>query len=247
MKQSLSVSRLANMGANTVLDGFETYLRRFHEITRRAKVRFEQRDWKGMEIDAEERLEMQDQVVNQTVSQVCDLLGGRCDEQLVWTSVKAVYSGLIARQDNWELAETFFNSVSRRVFPRSGVDPELDFVDTDFDVPPTAVIGFAFEVNPELTLVGDLQRIWYGSVASLGNLNTAFEGRLGSDNGLGFGWDDINILKLGVQWQYSPSLTLRAGVSLADELFSGEKKVINNLKKAGLMVAGGAVQKLMMK
>ncbi|HMQ54771.1 MAG TPA: bifunctional isocitrate dehydrogenase kinase/phosphatase [Anaerolineae bacterium] len=137
MNQLLSDSRLANIGANTVLDGFETYMRRFHEITRRAKIRFENRDWAGMQVDAAERLEMQEQAVTQTVNQVGELLEGRSDERLVWASVKAVYSGLIARQDNWELAETFFNSVSRRVFPRSGVDPQLDFVDTDFDVPPT--------------------------------------------------------------------------------------------------------------
>jgi len=102
----------------------------------------------------------------------------------------------------------------------------------DFDVPPTAVLGFAYKLNPELTLVGDYQRIWYGEVKSLANPNTQLVGGLGSDEGLGFGWDDIDIIKVGVQWQYSPSLVLRAGVSHASELFAQGNALFNVLAPA---------------
>lgn len=51
--------------------------------------------------------------------------------------MKAVYSGLIANRDDWELAETFFNSVTRRIFATVGVDPQIEFVDSDFALPPT--------------------------------------------------------------------------------------------------------------
>ena len=51
--------------------------------------------------------------------------------------MKAVYSGLIDDHDNWELAETFFNSITRRIFDTVGVDPRIEFVATDFDIPPT--------------------------------------------------------------------------------------------------------------
>lgn len=36
--------------------------------------------------------------------------------------MKAVYSGLIADYDTWELAETFFNSSTRRIFTTVGVE-----------------------------------------------------------------------------------------------------------------------------
>ena len=36
-------------------------------------------------------------------------------------------------------------------------------------------------------------------------------GSLGSANGPGFGWHDIDIIKLGVEWRASPVWTLRAG------------------------------------
>ena len=106
----------------------------------------------------------------------------------------------------------------------------------DFDVPPTITAGLSFAVTPEVTVVADWQRIFYGSVDALGNpndVNPFMPGtQLGDDDGLGFGWEDINIFKLGVQWQYSPQLTLRAGVSHADQLFDNGEALFNVLAPA---------------
>ena len=105
----------------------------------------------------------------------------------------------------------------------------------DFDVPPTVTAGFSFDVTPDLTLVGDWQRIFYGEVKSLSNPNDTVIGPdtlLGSDDGLGFGWRDIDIFKLGVVWRYSPQLTLRAGVSHADQLFNNGEALFNVLAPA---------------
>ena len=105
----------------------------------------------------------------------------------------------------------------------------------DFDVPPTVTAGLAFEATPTITLVADWQRIFFSVVDSLGNPNDSALSPatfLGADDGLGFGWKDIDILKLGVQWQYSPSLTLRAGVSHADQLFDNGQALFNVLAPA---------------
>ena len=62
--------------------------------------------------------------------------------------MKAVYSSLIATSTEWEIAESFFNSLTRRVFATEGVDQAIEFVDTDFDeapttVPPTRVASYS--------------------------------------------------------------------------------------------------------
>lgn len=101
----------------------------------------------------------------------------------------------------------------------------------DFDVPPTAVVGLAYRASPEVTLLADYQRIWFGGVASLSNTNASFT-TLGQDDGSGFGWQDIDILKLGVEWRYRPDLTLRAGISHATPLFEGEEVMFNLLAPA---------------
>jgi long-chain fatty acid transport protein len=105
----------------------------------------------------------------------------------------------------------------------------------DFDVPPTVTAGLAFKATPTVTLVADWQRIFYGDVAALNNPNDVALGPgtfLGADDGLGFGWDDIDIFKVGAQWQYSPKLTLRAGVSHANQLFDNGQALFNILAPA---------------
>ena len=105
----------------------------------------------------------------------------------------------------------------------------------DFDIPPTVTVGISYAMTPSVTVVADWQRIFYSDVKSLGNPNDVFpvgDNRLGADEGLGFGWEDINIFKLGVQWVYSPQLTLRAGVSHASQLFDNGEALFNILAPA---------------
>lgn len=137
--RNLTVSRLANLAANAIHAAFAAYHEQFKTITRRARTRFEQRDWHGIQADAAARLDLYTAVVDEIVADIRELLADRVEEKLVWASMKAVYSGLIAGRNDWELAETFFNSVTRRIFATVGVDPEIEFVDTDYDTPPTQV------------------------------------------------------------------------------------------------------------
>ena len=54
MSQRLSDSRLANLGAHAVYATCDAFQHRFNAITRRARRRFERRDWHGMQADAAE-------------------------------------------------------------------------------------------------------------------------------------------------------------------------------------------------
>jgi len=137
MTQSLSDSRLSNFGAVAIGNGFGEYHNEFKAITRRARTRFEQRDWHGMLADSQSRLELRNKIIARTVSAIRELLGERVNDHTVWVGIKAVYSGLIADREDWEIAETFYNSVTRRIFATVGVDAQIEFVDTDFDAPPT--------------------------------------------------------------------------------------------------------------
>lgn len=137
LAEHLTDSRLANISARAICAAFDDYQLRFKEITRRAKTRFERCEWRESQTDATERLDLYKEVIDQIVVEICRLLGERDHDKLIWTGVKAVYSGLIADGDDWELAETFFNSVTRRLFTTVGLDPQIEFVDTDFGTPPT--------------------------------------------------------------------------------------------------------------
>jgi long-chain fatty acid transport protein len=56
----------------------------------------------------------------------------------------------------------------------------------------------------------DYQRINYAGVPSVGNVSMPVA-PLGAPNGPGFGWRNVDVFKLGVEWQMNPNLTLRAG------------------------------------
>jgi isocitrate dehydrogenase kinase/phosphatase len=136
-QQRLTDSRIANLGARAIYESFETYISEFGEITRRAKSRFEKREWRQLQEDSTERLSIYKSTVDKVVNDIRGLLEDRLLDKLIWSGMKAVYSGLIDGRNDWELAETYFNSVTRRIFTTVGVDPNVEFVDTDFDTPPT--------------------------------------------------------------------------------------------------------------
>ncbi|CBL43620.1 putative membrane protein involved in aromatic hydrocarbon degradation [gamma proteobacterium HdN1] len=85
----------------------------------------------------------------------------------------------------------------------------------DFDVPEHYTLGLAFKPIPALALLADYQRINYSDIPAVGNsVSSLFAGKpLGSHNGPGFGWKDVNVKKFGAVYTVSPTLTLRAGYS----------------------------------
>jgi long-chain fatty acid transport protein len=88
-----------------------------------------------------------------------------------------------------------------------------------FDIPASYGLGLAWKRSPALTLAADWQKIEYSSIKSVGNplANLLAGNPLGSNNGGGFGWNDINVIKLGALYAYSEQITLRAGFSRADQ------------------------------
>ena len=133
---ALTDSRLAALCAEMVQHAFADYDERFHAITLRARERFLARDWRGSYADAGERLRVYSQVLDALTRRIRAAMGERLCERSVWTAIKAVYSALIAQSLKREVAESFFNSLTRRVFVTEGVDQAIEFVDTDFDEAP---------------------------------------------------------------------------------------------------------------
>jgi isocitrate dehydrogenase kinase/phosphatase len=129
-------SRLATLCAEEARNALRDYEARFDEITRRGRDRFLARAWRGGHDDAAERLQLYSQTLTGLTNRVRDLMGARFEARAVWRATKAVYSSLITQSIRWEIAESFFNSLTRRVFATEGVDPTIEFVDTDFDAPP---------------------------------------------------------------------------------------------------------------
>lgn len=141
------VDPLADFGSKAIYEAFDSYQTQFRVITRKAQMRFENRDWNGMQADATDRLSLYKVEIDPAIAELRDHLQTKTYDKSLWKKMKSAYSAMIADRADWELAETFFNSVTRRIFATVGVDPEVEFVDSDFtpSMPEESFPYFGFE------------------------------------------------------------------------------------------------------
>ena len=109
----------------------------------------------------------------------------------------------------------------------------------DFDVPSNFGVGIAVQATPDLLIAADVVRIRYSEVDSianpLANLNNCmFDASycLGGDNGPGFGWEDMTVYKLGVEYKMNSTLTLRAGYNHGKAPIPSSETLFNVLAPA---------------
>jgi long-chain fatty acid transport protein len=106
----------------------------------------------------------------------------------------------------------------------------------DFDMPENFNLGVGVKLTPTLLVAGDYQRINYSGVKSVGNPSSnllACSGGnascLGGSDGAGFGWHDVNVWKIGVQYQMTERLTLRGGYNHTDNPIRSQDVTFNIL------------------
>ncbi len=100
-----------------------------------------------------------------------------------------------------------------------------------FDIPSSLSAGVAFKPAEGVTTALDYQRIHYSDVLAVGNplLPNMMSTPLGSTGGAGFGWTDINIYKLGLQWKQNETWTWRTGYSKCDQPIPASEVLFNIL------------------
>lgn len=104
--------------ARTILDGFDRHYRLFRATSARAKERWERGDWAEVREASRTRIDMYDQRVREGVDAVHVALEGAVIEEALWPTIKRAFIGMLHEHMQPECAETFFNSVARRVLDR---------------------------------------------------------------------------------------------------------------------------------
>ena len=121
----------------------------------------------------------------------------------------------------------------------------------DFDIPSTYGVGIAIHPTSSLTLAVDASRIKYSEVASINNPGptadeffgafanalatgggTNLTNALGKNDGWGFGWDDVDIVKVGVNYAYNSKWTFRAGYDYTQAPYKDKEALFNVLAPA---------------
>jgi isocitrate dehydrogenase kinase/phosphatase len=126
---------LATRAADTIHGSFDEYHNLFREITRRTRQRFERCDWDGIKRDTVRRLDLHEKTLADALDSLDGQLGPQLADRGLWMQMKAIYSHEVLGRDDFELAQTFFNSLTRRIFPHDGVDPAIDYTVDEFPLP----------------------------------------------------------------------------------------------------------------
>ena len=120
-----SADRIAAIAAN----GFSEYRDAFIETTGRARDRFRDRDWHGLQEDSALRLELYNAEIQKTVVAIAVGTGEDAASRDIWEQARFVYDSVVAERRDAELARTFFSSITRRIFNTEGTDPAVEFTE----------------------------------------------------------------------------------------------------------------------
>ncbi len=141
--------------AGIVVEGFDRYFSEFRALTFRARLHFEEQDWRSAQQDWLARLDLYGQVVAGTLAAL-RAKGPAGITKPWWAHVKAAYRERICSRHGAELAETFFNSITRRVFTIVGVEPDVEFVDIR---PAACPVGPAAPVTRTFVRAGSVETL----------------------------------------------------------------------------------------
>jgi isocitrate dehydrogenase kinase/phosphatase len=123
--------KLITESSQIIYDGFIHYNNVFHRITRRARTRFEKRDWEGHQQDIVERVDLYEKSVRRIVLELRRHLGTRVKDHELWNLIRSYFGRRLEKVPDAGFIKTFFNSVTRRIFGTAGIDTQLEFVSVD--------------------------------------------------------------------------------------------------------------------
>ncbi len=125
--------KTARQIARVILEGFGDYRTQFTHITLGARDRFLNADWSGAQEAASERINLYSQAISHVMMLLDARTGGSFREREHWAEARQVYIDLISYRTDPELAETFYNSVYRKLFHHELTCNNECFINSEFE------------------------------------------------------------------------------------------------------------------
>ncbi|GEA05354.1 isocitrate dehydrogenase kinase/phosphatase [Alteromonas sp. KUL42] len=121
-------TQLIKKVAYQVLSHFDKSYRWFTRITRGAQERFERGNWKETQLASKERITIYEQSLSDAVAEIYHLTEVRQKDDLFWQELKKTFAVQLEGHPQFELAETFYNSVIGRLFKHRRIENDMMFV-----------------------------------------------------------------------------------------------------------------------
>src|SRR6266511_3859605 len=106
--------------AEIIAGTFDDFLARQRELVRVARTHFERADWHAVQANSHRRLDLYNEKVHEGLGRLHGLLGPRISDLDTWAELRDCFAGRVAERADAEVAETFFNSFTRRLFHTVG-------------------------------------------------------------------------------------------------------------------------------
>ncbi|MDX1505126.1 MAG: bifunctional isocitrate dehydrogenase kinase/phosphatase [Spongiibacter sp.] len=116
--------------AMAILNGFDAFFAEYKNITLGAQARFEAADWHGAQKAMRARLDLWKQKRAIVAEAAYTITGGSVESRDNWEEAKHEYAELIKHHDNYEIAQSFFNSIYCYVFKHEKIREQHTFAMT---------------------------------------------------------------------------------------------------------------------
>lgn len=124
----MSDAKLAKKVAYHIISHFDKSYRWFTRITRGAQERFEQGRWQETQTASKERITIYERSLSDAVAEIFHDIHPHRSNNEFWQLLKTKFAVLLEGHPQYELAETFYNSVIGRLFKHQKIDDSLMFV-----------------------------------------------------------------------------------------------------------------------
>ncbi len=124
----MSTAVSAKQVAYQIIHHFDKNYRWFSRITRGAQERFEKGLWQQSLDASKERISLYDLSVSETVAELYHQVAVHQTNDQYWHDMKRRFSILLEGHPQFELAETFYNSVIGRIFRHQKIDENIMYV-----------------------------------------------------------------------------------------------------------------------
>jgi isocitrate dehydrogenase kinase/phosphatase len=115
--------------ASNIAEKYDVLLGAFNEITLCAKEYFEKRMFRELFKQQQERYRLYGNYVKDVYSATVDLLGDHLHDVGYWKAIKTDFSEIVKEKPHRLNSETFYNSITRKVFVDKSFNPDIVFFD----------------------------------------------------------------------------------------------------------------------
>ncbi len=126
--KSATHNSTARRMAKTILNGFHSYFADHLNWTLGAKARFEKADWHAVQEANVIRLELYREKITQTVHHLGMVTNKDLMMMDLWREAKTVFTQLVFNLPNFEIAETFFNSVFSDMHDHDKISEDIVYI-----------------------------------------------------------------------------------------------------------------------